>query len=406
MSDRKEVYGTDPQGNVMPQGMFWRDGVYYVRVTIKGKRQKISTGQSVFKLAMLRYSEIMVSANKQEMGWETKEQATKVPTLKDYWFKVYRPKAVVGKKTPAKHYGNGQFYRDDTLVKNILFQHGHELLSWFTTTRAQDWADDRLAMTYARGKSKKDPKTGVVTPAKQYPMSKGTVAREVDLLQAIFERAMVKHDYIKVNPWVGVEREDSDARNRVLTLEEQDKLSVELTREHERWMLFLLGTGLRLEELRAIDDGVDLNFPERWINVVRKTRGLKKKVQKVPLIDDCLLDILQEQFTEAGQLWHGLPDSAFRTPLEKAAKRAGIEHITPHGLRHTFATRYLRAGGDIYHLSKILGHASVAITEKVYAHLLGDDLNQLSRARGINVGIRPKKTAKVLSFAIDTKKEA
>jgi integrase len=61
------------------------------------------------------------------------------------------------------------------------------------------------------------------------------------------------------------------------------------------------------------------------------------------------------------------------------AKKAGIAHVHPHVLRHTFATRYLAGGSDIYILSKILGHASVTMTERVYAHLLKEDLYQRSQ---------------------------
>lgn len=70
-----------------------------------------------------------------------------------------------------------------------------------------------------------------------------------------------------------------------------------------------------------------------------------------------------------------------------------MEHISPHRMRHTFATRYLQGGGDIYVLSKILGHSSVAVTEKVYAHLLAADL--LSRSRHVQLGLQ-KPEGKVL----------
>jgi integrase len=59
--------------------------------------------------------------------------------------------------------------------------------------------------------------------------------------------------------------------------------------------------------------------------------------------------------------------------------RAKIPRITPHALRHTFGTRWLQAGGDIYKLSRILGHSSAAVTEAHYAHLLKDDLVAASR---------------------------
>ena len=74
---------------------------------------------------------------------------------------------------------------------------------------------------------------------------------------------------------------------------------------------------------------------------------------------------------------------------EVLAEGAKIPMITPHALRHTFGTRWLQAGGDIYKLSKILGHSSVAVTEAHYAHLLKEDLVAASQQVKIPVAARP-----------------
>jgi site-specific recombinase XerD len=59
-----------------------------------------------------------------------------------------------------------------------------------------------------------------------------------------------------------------------------------------------------------------------------------------------------------------------RFPFKQAAKRAGLpDTLRFHDLRHTFASHWVLDGGDIFRLSKILGHANVTITQKVYAHL-------------------------------------
>lgn len=59
-----------------------------------------------------------------------------------------------------------------------------------------------------------------------------------------------------------------------------------------------------------------------------------------------------------------------RFPFKQAAKRAGLpDALRFHDLRHTFASHWVLDGGDIFRLSKILGHANVTITQKVYAHL-------------------------------------
>lgn len=57
--------------------------------------------------------------------------------------------------------------------------------------------------------------------------------------------------------------------------------------------------------------------------------------------------------------------------------RAGIKkNITPHTLRNNFSKRFLMNGGDIYTLSKILGHSSVTVTEKAYLDLTVTDIRK------------------------------
>ncbi len=63
------------------------------------------------------------------------------------------------------------------------------------------------------------------------------------------------------------------------------------------------------------------------------------------------------------------PDSV-TDRFERAVDRAGLKRIGgPHGLRHTYATLSLEAGVDISVVSKQLGHASVAFTARIYAHV-------------------------------------
>jgi len=54
--------------------------------------------------------------------------------------------------------------------------------------------------------------------------------------------------------------------------------------------------------------------------------------------------------------------------FKKILKRTGVKDRKFHAIRHTFATRMLETGVDVKTLSEILGHSSVIITLKVYAH--------------------------------------
>ena len=68
--------------------------------------------------------------------------------------------------------------------------------------------------------------------------------------------------------------------------------------------------------------------------------------------------------------------SNFEANVRKYSKRAGLENIHPHVLRNNFAKRFLMNGGDIYTLSRILGHSSVIVTEQAYLYLSENDLRK------------------------------
>ena len=59
--------------------------------------------------------------------------------------------------------------------------------------------------------------------------------------------------------------------------------------------------------------------------------------------------------------------------IKKYAEMAKVEHIGPHGLRHSFAANFLMNGGDIFTLSRILGHKNINSTQ-IYSHLTSNYL--------------------------------
>jgi len=74
---------------------------------------------------------------------------------------------------------------------------------------------------------------------------------------------------------------------------------------------------------------------------------------------------------------------------------AGEDSVAdPARAAHTFGTRWLQAGGDIYKLSKILGHSSVALTEAHYAHLLKEDL--VAASKQVKIPVAPRGTGNVV----------
>lgn len=358
----------------LPPGMFKRGRIYYVKKMVNGELQKQSTGKKDYKAAFRRYLDIM-------KGWNDGTVQKKVPTFAAYWER-YRSAYTVRKTLrPDGHYS------DDYLIVGPLTFFGRSLLSDITKTQCQEFANQRNARIITVLNRK-----GEVMSRR--PVSPGTVARELAFVAAIFQQA-VEDGHMAKNPMRKVERPKAPVRTRVLSAEEQEKLLKVLSPRYGRWLLFMLGTGLRIEEARGINPKTDLDLDKRTVTVTRKTRGLVKKVQTLPLFEDDVITVLREQLEADGELWPAT-QWAVREVLEVACAKAGVKCISPHMLRHTFATRYLQAGGDIYKLSLLMGHSSIRTTEKVYAHLLHEDL--LEASKGIKLGLRKAAPGTLLEF--------
>jgi integrase/recombinase XerC len=99
---------------------------------------------------------------------------------------------------------------------------------------------------------------------------------------------------------------------------------------------------------------------------------------------EALEDYLKERGTmgEEGPLFvntrgNRLTDRSVGRLVKKYTKRSGIfRKISPHSLRHTFATHLLDAGADIREIQEMLGHASLSTTQR-YTHLTLDKLMEV-----------------------------
>lgn len=147
----------------------------------------------------------------------------------------------------------------------------------------------------------------------------------------------------------------------------------------------LLDTGMRIGECLLIQVS-DLNLPKRCIYLpAENTKG--KKGRHV-FFSDKMATRLQrwikykDRYRDSDFLFctnkgNFLEVNNFEKNVRKYAKRVGLKDIHPHVFRNNFAKRFLMNGGDIYTLSKILGHSSVTVTEQAYLDLSRDDLAEM-----------------------------
>jgi len=140
-------------------------------------------------------------------------------------------------------------------------------------------------------------------------------------------------------------------------------------------VLVLLDTGLRIEEALTLTRvTVDLH------NVMLRVHGKGNRERLVPISLECRkrLYLLLKAITgdPVFATRSGLPltpRNAYRD-IKAVCAAAGVSatHIHPHAFRHCFAVTYIRRGGDIYRLSRLLGHASITTTQR-YLRSMGFD---------------------------------
>lgn len=148
----------------------------------------------------------------------------------------------------------------------------------------------------------------------------------------------------------------------------------------------LYATGLRVSELVSLKTE-DVNLKMGFVRCVGK--GNKERVVPIGEIAANLIyayaDRVRSGLTHGERSEYlflsklGKPMSRvmFWKIIKKYALTAGIQkEITPHTLRHSFATHLLERGADLRSLQEMLGHASIATTE-IYTHVTRDHLREI-----------------------------
>ena len=218
---------------------------------------------------------------------------------------------------------------------------------------------------------------------------KTSIGRKLAAVRSFYDYA-VRRKWIATNPAraLATPRADKlvpsflseDEMTRFLDLPSSDR-PLDL---RDRALLELLyASGIRVGELVATDLG-DVAFAERLVRV----RGKGKKERLVPFGRSAAANLeswlrvrsaLAGEPTGANALFLNyrggrLTSRSIERIVAKYIRRTAVlRHISPHSLRHSFASHLLGRGADLRTIQELLGHASLATTQK-YTHM---DLRQL-----------------------------
>ena len=171
-------------------------------------------------------------------------------------------------------------------------------------------------------------------------------------------------------------------------LVEHRKIATNFSEARDELILFLLyGTGIRLAELISLQNN-QVNLAAKTIRVIGKRN--KERVIPIPglLIDliatyrsFCTVEHAHLLLTDKGEPLY--PMFVQRLVKKNLGEYSQLEKLSPHVLRHTYATHLLNKGADLNAIKELLGHANLAATQ-VYTH------NSMEKMKAIYLQAHPK----------------
>jgi integrase/recombinase XerD len=221
-----------------------------------------------------------------------------------------------------------------------------------------------------------------------------SITRALVALRGLY-RFLAREGYLEANPLEDMELPRlGPTLPHVLTIQDIERLLAQPDTETPRGirdgaMLELLyATGMRVSELVELPTS-GLNLEVGFVTV----RGKGSKERIVPIgevamdkvrtylehVRPAMLKGRESPYLFLNNRGHGLSRQGFWKILRQYTLKAGItKRITPHTLRHSFATHLLERGADLRFIQAMLGHVDISTTQ-VYTHVNQEYLKQLHR---------------------------
>ena len=367
----------DKNGKELPKGIMLRgDGRYIGRFVYQGEKYTLYDRELKVlkkKMADLKYEV--------EHGIYAKEENVILASWFNIWITEYKMNSV--------KFGTIGSYTDcfNQWIKPTL---GNKKLKEIRGEHIQKLYNDMVKAEYART----------------------TIELVSVVLNSIYKQA-IKNGMVQRNPvsLATLPRNTKKKEQRVLSTEEQ-KIFMKYAEVNPYFNVFKIAlfTGMRSGELRALE-WKDIDFKEGTISVSGTLKFIKGKgyfkdapktktsERDIPMLEGVIqllkkIKIYQaEQRLKLGDKWkpqkgleHLVFTAEFGEPVSHSALNVEVKkivarinqsdidftHMTPHALRHTFATRGIEKGIPPKVMQEILGHSSLSMTMDLYAHVLPD----------------------------------
>ncbi|OGW03020.1 MAG: hypothetical protein A2W77_09420 [Nitrospinae bacterium RIFCSPLOWO2_12_39_16] len=307
-------------------GLYLRGKIFWFSIKHQGKRIQQSFKTPNRKLAEKLYAKVLTEI------------------IEGRYFETVKARQITVKEMVEKYMNKYEKLRDGQTIKKLLPAFGHLTLAEVTTEIVSDYMDERLK---------------TVKPS--------TVYQELSLFRRMFNIARREWKWVRDNPVADLSFSvgNKNARERWLTPEEEIRLLQKAT--NPLWLrpllLFALHTGMRRGEILSLK-WADVDFTRKTVTVVKSKNGEKRTTPMSKTLYAMLKD--QKVRDISGRVFP-ISVRSLREAYGKAVERAELENFTFHDLRHTFATKLVQNGVDLYKVKELLGHKSIIMTMR-YSH--------------------------------------
>jgi integrase len=327
----------------------FQEGKWYVDFTTQGKRIRQFGGytkdQARNTLAKLRIDKL-----DEKMGF-------KKPELEDVPFEKFADDFLELYSKQNKR----SWKSDETSL-------GH-LKKFFKGQTLQDIGPEKVERFKAKRKAE-------VKPA--------TVNRELACLKTLFNKA-VEWAKLEESPLGAVKKfKEPPGRERILDAGEARRLVDCADLSIKPVLIVALNTGMRRNEILSLR-WVNVDFVKGFIFIEDSKNGKSRKVPMNAAVFEALHNLPRKHeyvfFNEETK--SHVKD--IKTGFKAACRRAEIEGLRLHDLRHTAASKMIEAGADLVTVSKILGHSSIQMTMR-YAHPTPENMRRAVDRLGESLG--------------------
>lgn len=217
-----------------------------------------------------------------------------------------------------------------------------------------------------------------------------SLAHHITVINSFYE-FLISEEIIQINPCEGIKSPKLPNKlPNYLTEDEVDKLmniNLETPYSYRNKAMFelLYATGLRVSELVSLKfNDIDLN--NDFVRVIGK--GSKERI--VPVSDlaikwlsiylnqyrPIILKNRDSEYLFISNALKPITRQGFFKIIKQEVKRAGInKDVSPHVLRHSFATHLLNHGADLRVIQELLGHSDISTTQ-IYTHLVNEKIKK------------------------------